>query len=343
MARVTDLVNPAKPKRLVNHIALVVDTSTSMSHLSGKLQESLREQVNNIKKNSYGSDQETYVSIYTFADRVSCLVRSQFPEAVQVPYLSCHGWTALMDGVATAIRDFKVAKYADEPQTSFLIITLTDGEENRSQIMQHEFRRLLEECQLTNRWSFAFLVPPGGKYHVTALGVPAGNVQEWEASEVGMEQAKQVTMAATSSYYLERSAGRTSTQAFFPDLSKVKAKDLKKLDDVSKAFRRVKVDKEADISSFCVTKIGEYRLGCAYYQLTKPEKIQDHKKLVIEDKKTKKLYGGDEARNLIGIASGPGVTVRVSPGNHANFNIFVNSTSMNRKLVRGTELLVEKA
>jgi hypothetical protein len=36
------------------------------------------------------------------------------------------------------------------------------------------------------------------------------------------------------------------------------------------------------------------------------------------------------------------VEVKVAPGNHANYNLFVLSTSTNRKLVRGTLFLYEK-
>lgn len=36
---------------------------------------------------------------------------------------------------------------------------------------------------------------------------------------------------------------------------------------------------------------------------------------------------------------GPSFDAQVKPGNHANFDIFVQSTSFNRKLVRGTKLL----
>lgn len=351
MARVTDKVNPLKRKakpvdnRLINYIALVVDTSGSMSHLTSKLNESIREQVSAIKQNAHASGQETYVSVYLFNNYTHRIVNCAYPEAVHVPTVRCDGGTALMDAVGEAITDFKGSKFANESRTSFLVITLTDGEENSSKrVTRSEFERMIRDCQATDRWSFAFMTPPGGRHALRNWGVPDGNVTEWDGyTEQSMDRVVAQASLGTQSYYLARSAGETRTESFFPDLSNVKLKDLKKLDNLSDKFRRLKVGKETDISSFCSEKLGKYEIGRAYYQLTKSEKIQDHKKLVIEDKKDKKLYGGDEARNLIGIASGPGVTVRVSPGNHANFNIFVNSTSMNRKLVRGTDLLYERS
>jgi uncharacterized protein YegL len=348
--KVTDLVNPVRnpvrtePKRLINHIALVVDRSESMAPLTEKLQETLQSHVNNIKKNAFESKQETYVSIYTFSYGVERHVISQFPEAVRVPVIDCYGMTALKDAVGTAIDDLKGAKFASGPETSFLVITLTDGGENASNKYAFSVAQMIRDCQSTDRWSFAFMVPPGLR-HATAnmMGVPSENVQEWEASERGLETVMTAASVGTSSYFSSRSSGQTSTKAFFTDLSGVKAKDLKKLDDLSDRYRRLKVAKEAQISDFCHEKVKKYEIGRAYYELTKTEKIQDHKKLVLLDRNTDKLYGGDDARKLIGIASGRGVEVKVSPGNHAGFKIFVNSTSMNRKLVRGTELLYEKA
>jgi len=51
------------------------------------------------------------------------------------------------------------------------------------------------------------------------------------------------------------------------------------------------------------------------------------------------IYGGHEARGIIGIPTNQ--LVRLKPGNHQNWKIFVNSTSVNRKLVRGTDVLYQ--
>jgi hypothetical protein len=49
-----------------------------------------------------------------------------------------------------------------------------------------------------------------------------------------------------------------------------------------------------------------------------------------------KVYRGPEARKLLGL---PDHSVRVRPGDH-QFKIFIQSTSINRKLLAGTQLLV---
>lgn len=337
---VTKLVNPASQERkLVNHIALVVDRSGSMGHLTNDVIRVLNEQVANIKKNAYDSGQETRVSLYLFSTFTKSIVVGSHPEAV--PLLTSYdyqpdGGTALFDAVRMAADNMHSADNGSA-DTSFLLVALTDGEENSSRLGPID--SLIRQKQGTDRWSFAFLVPPGGRRTVENLGVPAGNVIEWEGTKAGLDRAAHVAVSSVSNYYAARAAGHSKSTSFFTDLSKVKTSDLKKLDDVSHDFKRWKVTKEQPISEFVSGKRFGYLIGRGYYELTKPEKVQSHKDFVIADRNTLKLYGGDQARDLIGVPAGPGVTVKVVPGNHSNYKIFVQSTSMNRILVRGSEFL----
>jgi hypothetical protein len=55
---------------------------------------------------------------------------------------------------------------------------------------------------------------------------------------------------------------------------------------------------------------------------------------VILDKNTNALYGGIQARQLIVNQS-----FKIKPGNLANYEIYIKSTSVNRKLIPGTKVL----
>lgn len=55
------------------------------------------------------------------------------------------------------------------------------------------------------------------------------------------------------------------------------------------------------------------------------------------EKKTDRVYTGPEARALLGL---PETEVRVKPDHNDDFTIFVQSTSVNRKLVPSTRLLL---
>jgi hypothetical protein len=140
--------------------------------------------------------------------------------------------------------------------------------------------------------------------------------------------------------------------AFFTtDMSKVDVKSLSALKDLSKGFARWTVDKERSIRDFVNTKLqssptlrkklgNEYEPGRGFYELTKPETVQPRKNIAILDKKTKAIFGGDQARKVLGMPNG--ANVKVKPGNHLNYSIFVESTSNNRKLVRGSTLLYQQ-
>jgi hypothetical protein len=48
------------------------------------------------------------------------------------------------------------------------------------------------------------------------------------------------------------------------------------------------------------------------------------------------VYGGDDARQLLGLPDGD---ARIQIQNLATYQVFIQSTSVNRKLVRGTNIL----
>jgi hypothetical protein len=122
-------------------------------------------------------------------------------------------------------------------------------------------------------------------------------------------------------------------------MSDLTSKDLKTtLDNIADKVKTWTVPAETEIRPFVEQKTGlPYQAGSVFYQLTKPEKVQDTKKLLIQEKNSKAMYAGNEARTLLGLPTG--VDCKVKPGNHANFDLFVQSTSVNRKLVRGTKLV----
>jgi hypothetical protein len=338
--------NVTPTPQLTNHIALLVDKSGSMSHLSNVVVEKLNEQIYNIRKESHASGQRTFVSVYTFSRRgdLNRLVVNQHPEAVRTfaryDYVP-GGQTALIDAITEVTTDLKREDTGD-PNKSFLLITLTDGEENDSRVSRGHLAEEIKRLTGTDRWTFVAVMPPGGRPYAESLGIPSGNIREWEGTVRGFVEATAYNLVGTQNYFSSRAAGQTSTKAFYTDLSNVKPTDLKKLDDLSGDFKRWQVRAETQISDFVEDHGKNYEIGKAFYQLTKPEKIQSHKGIVIEDRSNKALYGGDQARQLLGVTSGPGVTVKVKPGNHANYNVFVQSTSMNRKLVRGTTLLYKQ-
>jgi len=97
--------------------------------------------------------------------------------------------------------------------------------------------------------------------------------------------------------------------------------------------------KEEVIKDFVEKKTRRpYVIGTAYYQLMKTEKVQAGKGVILVEKGKPQVWAGQAARAMIGLPAGS--DAKVEPGNHANYDIYVQSTSVNRKLPRGTKLIV---
>jgi uncharacterized protein YegL len=343
----------APSKSLVNHIAFVVDRSGSMSSIKSQVVRVFNNQLDTVQRNAAAEGQKTFHSTVMFhstvdkprnfatpVERVSKLTLKDF---------RLGGSTALLDAVGSTITQLQKTKEAKNKDASFLVIVITDGHENSSRTYKSKLKGLIQKVQKTGRWSLAFLVPPGSQNTLTRFGIPKGNVTVWDPSAKGAKVMDEKLSAGLSTFYKARASGQKSVSTFFTtDMSKVDVKSLTGLKDLSKKFSRWTVDKERSIREFVNSKLqanaslrkklgDEYKAGRGFYELTKPETVQPRKNIAILDKKTKAIFGGDQARKVLGMPSGG--NVKVKPGNHMDYAIFVESTSTNRKLVRGTTLL----
>ena len=146
-------------------------------------------------------------------------------------------------------------------------------------------------------------------------------------------------------FYSARKAGqRAVVGVFTTNLKDVTAREVSDaLHDSSADFLRVPVSKDGEIRTLVEAALGAggtYQKGRGYYELSKPELVQENKQLAIIESASGRIYTGDAARSLLGLPVGE--RCRVKPGDHGGFSIFVQSTSVNRRLVAGTTLLYRK-
>lgn len=339
-----------------NHVGLVIDNSASMQSVAGPARRAINAIIDELRTSAEKTGQDTRVTLMLFGDSVG---RPQFYNAdasMLKQFEHYHpdaSGTALWDAVGSATQWLQRGAIPGD-DNAFLLIVVTDGQDNCS--IQYPSRNpvhlqhLIKQLNSTDRWTFTFQVPPGGTRAITErLGVPEGNVREWEQSARGTEEVATYARSGLVSYFATRSAGGTKMDNFYrkTDLTGVSHRDLaRNLDDLSGRFKIIKVaekDDGAAIRPFVElkAKMLSYVTGCAFYQLTKTEDVQPQKAVLIMPKGTDKIYGGQQARDMIGI--GQGSTVKVTPGDHAGFDVFVQSTSINRKLVGGTRVLVDTA
>lgn len=252
--------------------------------------------------------------------------------------------TPLYDSVGDLITQFENLPDAKDPDVQFVIMAITDGGENSSRTWQTaKLRAKIRELQASDRWSFTFRVPRGYRNSLSnALGLYEDNVLEWETNSRGMATSTVQTREAFTKYYAEAKTGVKSTQKFFTNLKDVSVAEVKAaLVDISAEVNlwTVKDAAGAVIRDFCTAKSGKpFLKGAAFYQLTKTEdEVQDYKQIAIRDKKGGQVYSGPAARQMLGLPTHG--TVKVAPGDHGNFDIYIQSTSVNRKLPNGTNVL----
>jgi hypothetical protein len=339
---------PAPPKPLVNHVLLALDDSGSMSGCFDTAVKKVNDLIAQLKQKAKETGQITTLSLWTFGDYVNRkFTRVAIEEVQPLQFYYPHSsYTTLVDAMGDAAEAGRLFPDANDENVSFLSITVTDGGENRSLRWGGRYAapllvNLLNGLQQTDRWTFSAMVPPGYKQSMSHYGIPLGNITEWTNDRAGTERVFAQTNASLDSYYVSRSVGHKSVKNFYTtDLSNLSKTELSKMDDVSYRFRKWNVDREVDIKTFVEAHGITFFIGAGYYAVTKKEQLRSGRNVLVREKGTNRIFGGQQARTLLGIPAGE---VFVTPGNHANFDVFFQSTSVNRRLVRGTELLWDKS
>jgi hypothetical protein len=325
----------------INHINLVIDASSSMSRYMREVVKVADGQISHLARRSQELDQETRVSIYTFSSNVQCLVYDK--DVLRLPSIAKlydpYGRTALIDATIKSLDDLAHTPelYGDH---AFLTFVLTDGEENASRNSDRALRSRL--AGLPSHWTVACLVPNMmGKHEAQSFGFPPDNIAIWDAdSRQGVEEVGEVIRKATENFMTGRSRGvRGTTSLFSTGSDAVNAatvrSSLTPLDP--KAFDIIPVHRDDYIRPFVEGRGMHYSIGKGYYQLMKPETIQSGKEIAIREKSTGRVYTGPQARQLLGL---PDMDVKVKPDFNAEYEIYVQSTSVNRRLIKNTNLLV---
>lgn len=352
----------------VNHVSLVVDKSGSMRQHKAQLVRVVDEFVKGLQEESDRLGHETRISLYAFDHEVQNLVWDM--DVKHLPslrglYEVDNGATALIEAAVKSIGDLKNI-WEGYGEHSFLQVVVTDGEENASGCSESGqmhtrmgagrgaavLRTWMDRIQssmddLPGHWTSAILVPNSlAKRTAQEYGFPAGNIAIWDAdSSKGVEEAIGTVKTAATSFLRGREQGVRGTRNLFAmgqDLSTAEVKaNLDALD--AGGYILVPVDQQMPIRDFVTSAGHPYKTGCAFYELSKREKIQGRKQIAVAEKDpatgrmTGRVFSGPAARRLLGL---PESEATVKPGDNPSYTVFVQSTSVNRKLVPGTKLLV---
>jgi len=360
----------------INHVAFVIDASTSMRPHAASVVTVVGAEIAHLARRSQELDQETRVTVYSFADEVTCLIYDK--DVLRLPSIRdiyrVGGNTSLI--AATWLSQVDLEKtaqlYGDH---AFLTYVVTDGQENASafcpvfggtpryrdgawtstaRIGEHSTaslsRQLLTKLSgQPDNWTVACLVPDVlAKAEAWAFGFPVENIAVWDTkARDGVEVAMSTVRAATETFMTNRARGVRGSRTLFAGGADVvntrninASQGFRPLDKATYDLYTVRGDYDLDIRPHVAYLTGQpYRSGSAYYELTKPEKIQPQKEILLRNRKSGRVYASVDARKLLNL---PDHEVRVRPEDNAEFQIFVQSTSVNRKLVVGTKVLVMK-
>lgn len=332
-----------------NYVAFANDHSQSMRNLAAAALKDYNTNVTAVKNAATNNMLDTIVSVVSFGTsigKVERTIANSNPHVLNpLTHWPTNGNTPLYDAIGNIINLFQSMPDFYNPNVSFLAFITTDGLEYGSiNYNKTSIARKIAEVSEDGRWTFVFRIPKGSRKELEGLNIPYGNIQEWETTSEGMLASTQVTTQAIDKFYATRSAGSKSSSVFYADASNITPLKVKTaLENISDQVSYwLVLDSESgdEIKTFAEKRLGTapFLKGAAFYQLTKTEaRVQGNKLIVIRDKTNGQVYFGPAAREMIGLPQAG--TVRLHPDNHANYDIFIQSTSINRKLVAGTTVL----
>jgi hypothetical protein len=288
--------------------------------------------------------------------------------------------TPLVQAVAKAVEDLKLTPelYGDH---GFLLFVLTDGDENTSHVPgESQYMMASERVRvkanylrgilggLGENWTIGCLVPDfRGKMLAEQFGFSKGNIAIWDASSAqGLNDAGEEIKAATSSYFTQRAAGVRGTNTLFAQnvsAAQVASSGLAPVDPANfmivpvalaststlpvvipkKSITKKNPNgiKHVEIMPFIEETGRRYVAGSTFYELVKSEKFDPHKEVVLIHRQTKQVYKGEQCKKLLGLGS-TSTRVRPQPVRGGDYDVFIQSTSVNRHLPIGSRVLIFK-
>ncbi len=108
----------------------------------------------------------------------------------------------------------------------------------------------------------------------------------------------------------------------------------------SSRFKMLPVTKRVTIKAFVETNKLSFKKGRGFYQLNKPELIQDYKEMIIRKKDDGSLITGEAVREELGVPKSS-KKFKIDLDELPDFDVFVQSTSVNRMLLPDTDFLYE--
>jgi uncharacterized protein YegL len=201
----------AEPHRAKHYAVMVLDRSGSMERIGVEAVGAVNSQLENTKKGVEDGLMEAEVSLVTFSSQVDtpefwCTPIDEVQPLKEEDYTP-RGFTAMYDAVGYAITELLKRADINEPDTTVLMIIISDGHENASrQYNAQGISNMVRELQDTSRWTFAY---EGADQDLAAVqqstNINTGNMLRFAANADGMGIATRSRRMASQAYYDSRS------------------------------------------------------------------------------------------------------------------------------------------
>lgn len=145
-------------KKKIEYVAFIIDESGSMMPTKKETINGINEQLQELRKTS---SIETYVSIVKFSSTVETKVwnlpLAEVKDLTENDYDPC-GTTAMLDAVGLTIFKLRNIEVNKDDDVSYLLIIVSDGQENSSkEYSWEEVRKLVTCCNEDKKWIITYM------------------------------------------------------------------------------------------------------------------------------------------------------------------------------------------
>jgi len=214
----SDIIND--PKRVL-HVAIVIDASGSMNRLKPFVIKTFNDQLEVLKKEA-DEKLEVRVSVLTFSyPEMITFLRWETNIHDIEPILENEyrpdGSTALFDGIGMMMDRLKeVDDYLSE-NSAFLLMIITDGEENSSRRYGYkQIKSLLDEMEATKRWTVTYYGSEP-KAITEQFNIHSGNTMTFSADDVASGLYARSNMRSTKRHMDNIKLGSFASSAYYVD------------------------------------------------------------------------------------------------------------------------------
>ena len=213
-----------KQKFNKQYVAIVLDRSGSMTSIQQETVDMFNGQVDELKKAS--KDIPSKISLVTFSTEVDeptywNAAPSKLKKLTTEDYVP-DGLTALDDAVAETIKRLQKVKDADAKDVSFLLMIITDGQENNSKEYDpNTVTQMVRDLRNDSRWTVAYMGPQGSVEVVrNRFDLFVGNTLGYAATSQGMKDLGQKIRSSTAIRSRNIKGGQAVNMSYFSDSDK---------------------------------------------------------------------------------------------------------------------------